>query len=62
MRELSKFFNNAIMGISLELYRAYKIATLSRIQPNTDPIKKFFRITGYIAKYPVKVVILIRKN
>jgi hypothetical protein len=62
MRKSGKFLDNAIMRISLELYRAYEIATFSRIQPNRDPLQEFFRITGHIAKYPVEAAILIREN
>jgi len=62
MRKSGKFLDNAIMGISLELYRAYEIATFSRIQPNRDPLQEFFRITCHIAKYSVEEAILIREN
>ena len=62
MRKIGKFLDNAIMGISLELYRKYEIVTFSRIQPNIDPIKEFFQITGNIAKYPGEAAILIREN
>ena len=60
MRKSGKFIDYAIMGISLELYRAYEMATFSRIQPNSDPFQEFFRITGHITKYPVEAAILIR--
>ena len=62
MRKISKFLDYAIMGISLELYRAYEISTFPRIQPNQDPLQKFFRITGHIAEYPVEAAILVREN
>jgi hypothetical protein len=62
MWKSGKFFDNAIMGISLELYRANEMAAFSRIQPNRDPFQEFFRITGHIAKYPVEAAILIREN
>ncbi len=62
MRKIGKFLDNAIMAISLELYRKYEIVTFSRIQPNIDPIKEFFQITGNIAKYPGEAAILIREN